>query len=111
MVDKKRQKSLLLMNTKRPERRCREWSKWSSLLTGIAVGAAVVAAGAICVAAGVAFAAIAGGAMLMTTATTAAALEVADVVTKVAVVSAAAKGTLGYTWNQVSNEVLYWSGI
>ena len=29
---------------------------------------------------------------------------------KIGIYMEAAKGALGYTWNQVSNEVLYWTG-
>lgn len=66
------------------------WPKLSTVLTGIAVGAAIVAAGALCVATvGLASVAIAGGgSIVMATATTTAALYVAGAATKVAAVLA-----------------------
>ena len=68
------------------------WPKLSTILTGVAVAAAVVAVGALCVATGgLASVAIAGGgSMLMATATTTTALGVAGVAAKVAVASAGA---------------------
>ena len=68
------------------------WPKLSTILTGVAVAAVVVAVGALCVATGgLASVAIAGGgSMLMATATTTTALGVAGVAAKVAVASAGA---------------------
>ena len=68
------------------------WPKLSTVLTGIAVGAAIVAVGALCVATGgLASVAIAGGgSMLMATATTTADLGVAGAAAKVAAISAGA---------------------
>ena len=68
------------------------WPKLSTILTGVAVAAAVVAVGTLCVATGgLASVAIAsGGSMLMATATTTTALGVAGVAAKVAVASVGA---------------------